>query len=62
MIETKKVTILNMNFDSIRANELLNIISERINHAKKTFVVTANPEIVMHGRNDETYLNLVNQG
>ena len=50
-----------MNFDSIRAKELLNIISERVNHAEKTFVVTANPEIVMHGRNDETYLNLVNQ-
>ena len=35
MIEKKKVTILNMNFDSIRANELLNIISERINHAEE---------------------------
>jgi len=61
MIENNKVSILNMNFDSIRAKELLNIISERVNHAEKTFVVTANPEIVMHGRNDETYLNLVNQ-
>ena len=61
MINNNKVTILNMNFNSIRANELLNIISERVNHAEKTFVVTANPEIVMHGRNDPTYLNLVNQ-
>src|SRR3954447_9060917 len=61
MIENKKVAILNMKFDSIRAIELLNIIGERVNHAEKTFVVTANPEIVMHGRNDETYLNLVNR-
>ena len=32
-----------------------------MNHAEKTFVVTANPEIVMYGKKDETYLNLVNQ-
>ena len=49
MIDNNKVTILNMNFNSIRAKELLNIISERVKHAEKTFVVTANPEIVMHG-------------
>ncbi len=61
MIENNKVTILNMNFDSIRANELLNTISERVHHAEKTFVVTANPEIVMHGVNDPAYLTLVNQ-
>ena len=41
-----------MNFDSIRSKKLLNIISERVNHAEKPLLVTANPEIVMHGKND----------
>lgn len=50
-----------MNFDYIKANELLAMISERINHRDKTFVVTANPEIVMYGKEDPAYLNLVNK-
>jgi N-acetylglucosaminyldiphosphoundecaprenol N-acetyl-beta-D-mannosaminyltransferase len=60
MSNKKKVNILNINFDSIHSNDLVNKLSERINSSLKTFVVTANPEIVMHGNNDLDYLKLVN--
>ena len=60
MSKKKKVNILNINFDSIYSNDLVNTLCERINRSLKTFVVTANPEIVMHSHNDSKYFNLVN--
>lgn len=59
MDKTKKVHILNVDFDSRRFNELINLLSKRINNSSKTFVVTANPEIVMYGNKDPNYLKTV---
>ncbi|MBT2693699.1 WecB/TagA/CpsF family glycosyltransferase [Bacillus sp. ISL-55] len=56
-----KINILNMRFDSLLAKELVGKLSNRVAQSEKTFVVTANPEIVMYGEKDERYLDVVNQ-
>src|SRR6476619_6172887 len=61
MKQTKKVNILNTYFNSIHLDELINELNGRIKGLNKTFIVTANPEIVMYGKKDSTYLNTVNQ-
>ena len=60
MKKSKKVKILQVKFDSLVSKSLIKNLKERINLSQKTFVVTANPEIVMHGNKDENYLNLIN--
>ena len=35
-------------------------LQERINKGQKTFLVTANPEIVMYAYNDQSYANIIN--
>ncbi|WP_071461318.1 WecB/TagA/CpsF family glycosyltransferase [Bacillus massilinigeriensis] len=57
----RKVNVLGMEFDDINAYELLKALKSKINRKKKTFVVTANPEIVMHARKDSEYRNIVSQ-
>jgi N-acetylglucosaminyldiphosphoundecaprenol N-acetyl-beta-D-mannosaminyltransferase len=56
-----KINILNMRFDSLLAKDLVEKLSNRVAQSEKTFVVTANPEIVMYGEKDSRYLNVVNQ-
>lgn len=60
MSKHQKVNILNMHFDSLSKEDLVNHLCERIDSSAKTFVVTANPEIVMHGNHDLDYLHIVN--
>ncbi|MGG5255338.1 WecB/TagA/CpsF family glycosyltransferase [Neobacillus sp. SM06] len=55
-----KVKILNVNFDNLKRKEILNSLEKKIITGKKTFVVTANPEIVMYAEKDPTYLSIVN--
>lgn len=56
----KMVNVLNVDFVSISSNELVNELSERIKLSQKTFIVTANPEIVMYGNKDSDYLQTIN--
>jgi N-acetylglucosaminyldiphosphoundecaprenol N-acetyl-beta-D-mannosaminyltransferase len=58
---TKKVKILNVNFDFLKKESLVEILTSRIDNNKKTFLVTANPEIVMYANKDFTYSSIVNK-
>lgn len=60
MSKKKLVNILNIDFVSIQSNELIKDLSERINRDRQTFIVTANPEIVMHANKNSEYLSIVN--
>lgn len=56
-----KTNILNVMFDSVTRGNILTILTERINANKKTFLVTANPEIVMHANDDDDYLQIIKE-
>ncbi|WP_099361283.1 WecB/TagA/CpsF family glycosyltransferase [Fredinandcohnia onubensis] len=58
-MEAKRVNILGVNFYHSTMASLLNTLTERILQKKKTFVVTANPEIVMVAKNDAEYKNAI---
>ncbi|WP_449538421.1 WecB/TagA/CpsF family glycosyltransferase [Ferdinandcohnia sp. Marseille-Q9671] len=49
------VNILGVNFTKSDKNELLQVLTKRIDSDNKTFIVTANPEIVMHAVESEDY-------
>ena len=51
----EKVKILNINFSNYTLSRFLEIFHSRIKEGKKTFVVTANPEIVMHAKKNGDY-------
>jgi N-acetylglucosaminyldiphosphoundecaprenol N-acetyl-beta-D-mannosaminyltransferase len=53
MLETKK--IMDLNFVHSTMNQLVFEVCNRIENNLKTFIVTANPEIVMHATNDSEY-------
>lgn len=55
MNETK-IDVLNVLFDSVTKENILNILAKRIEENKKTFLVTANPEIVMQAKSNPDYL------
>ncbi|MFK9090233.1 WecB/TagA/CpsF family glycosyltransferase [Bacillus salipaludis] len=55
MNETK-INVLNVMFNSVTKENILNILTKRIAENKKTFLVTANPEIVMHANSDQGYM------
>ena len=55
----KKVTILGVDFEHITHQDMLNLLVNKIKKQKKTFVVTANPEIVMYANKDEEYLRIL---
>lgn len=57
----KKVEILGVQFDYITKSELVAALANRIQKSEKTFVVTANPEIVMHAKNSPSYKRIVEQ-
>ncbi|NCU17689.1 WecB/TagA/CpsF family glycosyltransferase [Pallidibacillus pasinlerensis] len=50
-----KIQIQNVNFSNYRIDEFLDIFETRIEKEEKTFVVTANPEIVEYANKDEQY-------
>jgi N-acetylglucosaminyldiphosphoundecaprenol N-acetyl-beta-D-mannosaminyltransferase len=56
-----KVDIFHISFDSLTKNRLLENLFFRILKGQKTFVVTANPEIVMHAQKDVEYKEIVNK-
>jgi N-acetylglucosaminyldiphosphoundecaprenol N-acetyl-beta-D-mannosaminyltransferase len=60
IMNSNKVKILNMAFDSITKGKLLKDLVMKIEDKQKTFVVTANPEIVMEADKDTAYASVVN--
>lgn len=58
-MKENKVNILNVMFDSLTKESLLNVLTKRVEEEKKTFLVTANPEIVMHAKENPEYMNIV---
>lgn len=60
-MEHKKVSVLGISFDNKTKGTLLKELMKRIHQNKKTFVVTANPEIVMYAKKDPSYMSLVNE-
>ncbi|MBI0577713.1 WecB/TagA/CpsF family glycosyltransferase [Neobacillus cucumis] len=55
------VNILGINFLNKGFNEVVHLLTERISKGVKTFVVTANPEIVMYAREDNEYWKIVQE-
>lgn len=56
----QKVSIMNINFLNVTKTDFLNhYLFPRLNKGEKTFVVTANPEIVMKTREDPAYKEIV---
>lgn len=54
-----KVTILGVPFDNMTRKEFLKVLYKRMENKEKTFLVTANPEIVMFAKNNDDYFNLL---
>lgn len=57
----KKVTILGIPFDNLTRRDFLNELYKRMQDKQKTFLVTANPEIVMYAREHRSYHDLLMQ-
>ncbi|MCA9765817.1 MAG: WecB/TagA/CpsF family glycosyltransferase [Carnobacterium sp.] len=57
----KKVDILHVLFDNVTQKEMLVVLMNRVKKNKKTFVVTANPEIVMYANEHQEYMHLLKQ-
>lgn len=58
-MKNEKVEILNVNFENISKKELLNKLVTKVSSDQKTFLVTANPEMVMYAKKDEDYNQIV---
>lgn len=58
-MDKKRVSILGIPFDNLTRKEFLKQLLVRMEKKQKTFLVTANPEIVMYAKEDETYKNLL---
>lgn len=56
-----KVTILGIPFDNMSRKEFLRCLYERLIENQKTFLVTANPEIVMYANQNKDYYDLLMQ-
>ncbi len=57
----KKVTILGIPFINLHKNEFVDLIHSHIKKEEKTFIVTANPEIVMKANEDSQYMDVIQQ-
>lgn len=58
-MENKKVNILGFDFLNSSFNDFMDKIKDRINQRQNTFVVTANPEIVVAALNDNQYAETI---
>src|SRR5699024_8571615 len=56
-----KVTILGVPFDNMTRKEFLKELYKRMEKKEKTFLVTANPEIVMFAKDNPTYFDLLKE-
>ncbi|MBM6614274.1 WecB/TagA/CpsF family glycosyltransferase [Desemzia sp. RIT804] len=60
-MEHKKVSVLGVSFENKTKGTILKELMKRIQNNKKTFVVTANPEIVMYAKKHPSYMSLVKE-
>ena len=60
-MEHKKVSVLGVAFDNQTKETFLEELIERVDHNQKSFVVTANPEIVMYAKKNPAYMSLINK-
>lgn len=60
-MEHKKVSVLGVSFDNKTKETFLEELMDRIHRNEKTFVVTANPEIVMYAKKDPAYMELIQE-
>ncbi|KPN83349.1 N-acetylglucosaminyldiphosphoundecaprenol N-acetyl-beta-D-mannosaminyltransferase [Apilactobacillus kunkeei] len=58
-MENKTVNILGFDFLNSSFNDFMENIKKRIDNRENTFVVTANPEIVVHALNDQKYTDTI---
>ena len=59
MANNQFVKILQIPFITKSFNEMVNLLAQRIMNKNKTFIVTANPEIVMHAKKHEDYMSAI---
>ncbi|MFD1125471.1 WecB/TagA/CpsF family glycosyltransferase [Lentilactobacillus raoultii] len=57
----KTVSILGIPFENTSRDAFESLLKNRIEHHENTFVVTANPEIVMYARQNRPYMKLIKQ-
>ncbi|MGM9986038.1 MAG: WecB/TagA/CpsF family glycosyltransferase [Bacillaceae bacterium] len=57
----KTVEILGIPFLNTTMNGMIDTLKNRVNKQEKTFVVTANPEIVMHALEDKQYEQILKE-
>ncbi|WP_100009955.1 WecB/TagA/CpsF family glycosyltransferase [Lentibacillus sediminis] len=57
----KKVTIMGVPFAHIDQPAFSLLLEERIRHKQKTFVVTANPEVVMLANEEASFMNSIKE-
>ena len=58
-MENKTVNILGFDFLNSSFNDFMENTKQRIDKRENTFVVTANPEIVVHALNDQKYTDTI---
>ncbi|WP_208560810.1 WecB/TagA/CpsF family glycosyltransferase [Marinilactibacillus kalidii] len=58
-MDNKKISILGIPFDNLTRVEFLTQLLMRMENQQKTFLVTANPEIVMYAKEDRAYFDLL---
>jgi N-acetylglucosaminyldiphosphoundecaprenol N-acetyl-beta-D-mannosaminyltransferase len=61
MVLQNFVRVMNVPFLNTRMSNLVELLDERLKQKEKTFVVTANPEIIMATKNDETYFKTLQE-
>lgn len=57
----ERVTIMNVPFLKIDQDGFVQLMTERIEHKEKTFVITANPEIVMQANDNPELMNYIDK-
>lgn len=58
-MNNKIVNVLGVPFKNTDLKEMSTILSDRVENGQKTFVVTANPEIVMYAIKDDNYKTII---
>lgn len=58
-MKAKHVSILGIPFIQTTMKDFISLLQQRITAEQKTFVITANPEIVMKANNEEEYMNII---
>lgn len=60
-MKQEKVTILGLTFNNLTKKKIVQELIHRVKLEEKTFVVTANPEIVMYAKTDLDYMAILNE-